>query len=209
MSGRVVAELGRPETAEETAARKAENSRRHRANQTLRNLVLALAASLGIVLFLVLVVVRPGQLDTIHVDYAKIAAETQGTVSETLASPALPKKWTSNSAQLSKGSDDVRSWYIGLLTPSSEYIGLRQGFEANESWVSAQLDKAVKSGAVTIDGVRWTVYDQRLTVKQPSNYEYSLATTIGKSTYLLYGTASTKDFRTVATAITTQLGENR
>ena len=55
----IVAELGRPETPEETAARKAENSRKRRANQTAFNLIVATIASLGIVLFLVVVVVRP------------------------------------------------------------------------------------------------------------------------------------------------------
>ena len=52
----IVAELGRPETPEETAARKAENSRKRRANQTAFNLIVATIASLGIVLFLVVVV---------------------------------------------------------------------------------------------------------------------------------------------------------
>jgi hypothetical protein len=56
---RIVAELGRPETPEETAARKAENSRKHRENQTLRNLVFALLSSLAVVLVLVLVVGGP------------------------------------------------------------------------------------------------------------------------------------------------------
>ena len=50
---RVVAELGRPETAEETAARKAENSRNHRSRQTVNNLVYSLLATLGIVVVIV------------------------------------------------------------------------------------------------------------------------------------------------------------
>jgi hypothetical protein len=206
---RVVAELGRPETPAETAARKAEASRKHRSNQTLRNLILALLASLGVVLFLVLVVVRPGQLIDSNVDYAKIASDAQGTVSETLASPDLPASWSANAAELSTGSDDVQSWYIGLITPSTQFIGLRQGIDANASWVSDRLEKARKSGETSIGGIRWTVYDQRATVTAPSNFEYSLSATVGKSTYLLYGTASTKDFTTVATALATQLRETR
>ena len=55
---RVVAELGRPETPEETAARQAENSLKHRQRQTVTNLVLALGASLLVVLALVLLVPR-------------------------------------------------------------------------------------------------------------------------------------------------------
>jgi hypothetical protein len=74
VAGRVVAELGRPETPDETAARKAENSRAHRANQTTRNLLLALLASLAIVLFIVLVVVRPGTNLVKSVNYLTVAS---------------------------------------------------------------------------------------------------------------------------------------
>jgi hypothetical protein len=89
-SGRIVAELGRPETPEETAARKAENSRSHRANQTTRNLLLATFASLAVVLFVVLVVVRPAGDLVKTVNYHSVARQAQQTVSETLADPSLP-----------------------------------------------------------------------------------------------------------------------
>ena len=55
---RIVAELGRPETPEETAARRAENSLKHRQRQTVQNLILALGASLLVVLVIVLIVPR-------------------------------------------------------------------------------------------------------------------------------------------------------
>ena len=44
---RVVAELGRPETAAETAARKAESSRVYRSSQTTRNLIAALLVTIA------------------------------------------------------------------------------------------------------------------------------------------------------------------
>ena len=73
----IVAELGRPETPEETAARKAENSRKRRANQTAFNLIVATIASLGIVLFLVVVVVRPNPEPAPGIEYVTIAAQSQ------------------------------------------------------------------------------------------------------------------------------------
>ena len=42
---RVVAELGRPETPDETAARKAASSAAYRSSKTVRNLVVALLVS--------------------------------------------------------------------------------------------------------------------------------------------------------------------
>src|SRR5690606_28187846 len=57
----IVAELGRAETPQETAERKAAASATRRTNQTALNLFIAVLASLAIVAFLVMVVVRPDQ----------------------------------------------------------------------------------------------------------------------------------------------------
>jgi hypothetical protein len=206
---RIVAELGRPETPEETAARKAENSRRHRANQTLFNLVLALAASLAIVLFLVLVVVRPSTDSSPRVDYQKVAADAQPTVSETLASPTLPAGWSANSARLRKGSDGVLSWTIGFITPTPQYIGLVQGVKANPSWISNQLCGARSTGEETIDGIEWTTYDRPSASARACNeaddYAFSMTTTRGDSTYVLHGSAKDSEFHTLAGALAAQL----
>jgi len=201
---RIVAELGRPETPEETAARKAESSRRHRSNQTLLNLVLALAASLGIVLFLVLVVVRPSMDPAPNVDYQKLAADAQPTVSEPLASPSLPKSWSANAARLKTGSDGIVTWYIGFITPAPQYIGLVQGIKANPSWVAAQLESARATGTETIGGIDWTVYDQRDSGKTDT---YALAATVHGSSYVLHGSADVAEFHTLASALATELNQ--
>jgi hypothetical protein len=202
---RVVAELGRPETPEETAARKAEASRKHRSNQTFLNLVLALAACLAIVLVLVLLVVRPTLDESPRVAYQKLAAAAQPTVSDTLAAPALPKGWTANASRLEKGSDGIVSWYIGFVTPAPQYIGLVQGLEANTTWVSVRLNNAKPTGSTTIDGIHWTVYDQRETSKDPGNFAYSMSATVGASSFVLHGSADTAEFRVVATSLAAQL----
>lgn len=202
---RVVAELGRPETPEETADRKAEASRRHRANQTFLNLVLALAACLAIVLVLVFVVVRPSLNEAPNVDYQKLAADAQPTVSETLAAPTLPKGWTANAARLEKGPDGIVSWYVGLVTPAPQYIGLVQGLRANPSWVSARLGNSRSTGTTTIDGIEWTLYDQRGTSKAPGNFAYAMSATIGASSFVLHGSADPTEFHTVAMALAAQL----
>lgn len=202
---RIVAELGRPETPEETADRKAEASRKHRANQTFLNLVLALAACLVIVLVLVIIVVRPSLDESPRVDYQKLAADAQPTVSETLAAPELPKGWTANAARLEKGSDGIVSWYIGLVTPAPQYIGLVQGLKANTSWVSAQLNNSRATGTTTIDGIEWTLYDQRDTSKDPGNFAYSMSATVDASSFVLHGSGDTAEFHTVATALAAQL----
>jgi hypothetical protein len=203
---RVVAELGRPETPEETAARKAENSRKHRANQTLRNLVFALLASLAVVLALVLVVVRPDGAPRQAVDYRGDAADSQPQVDATLAAPPLPSGWSANDDGLATGSDSVVAWSVGLITPSTQYIGLVQGIDANPTWVANELQNKRSTGTTSIGGLDWTVYDRR-SDENPGNFAYSLSTVIGPSSIVLHGTASRTEFETLAAAVAAQLDE--
>ena len=196
----IVAELGRPETPEETAARKAENSRKHRANQTLRNLLWSLLASVVLMLLIVLVVVRPDQPAREPVDFAEVAAEAQPTIDEPLAVPAVPSQWKSNSADLGQSKDGVSTWYIGFITPSAEFIALSQGIDANPTWLLTLLDQHLATGTETVDGREWTVYDNR-DGDDPGNLAYAMVTESGDSTYVLYGTADTNEFRTLAGSV--------
>jgi hypothetical protein len=202
---RVVAELGRPETPEETAARKAENSRKHRENQTLINLVYSLVATLAVVLVLVLVVVRPEAPPRAPVNYGLIAKQNQPDASQTLIVPILPPEWTANSATLETGTDGITSWYIGLLTPSQQFIAMTQGIEANPTWVATLLNSSISTGSEDIEGIKWQVFDNRDATSNgeavPGNLAYAMVATVGANTYILNGTADTNEFRTVATTI--------
>jgi hypothetical protein len=199
-SPRIVAELGRPETPAETAARKAENSRAHRANQTTRNLILALLASLAIVLFIVLVVVRPSANLVKTVNYRTVAAQAQPTVDQTLAAPPLPNGWHSNAAALQAGSGDVSTWYVGLITPKQQFIGIEQGNHTPDTWAGSLLGKAQATGHETIGGLDWTIYDQR-NLANTGNYAYALAANDGPVHLVLHGSAANAEFDELAAAV--------
>ena len=203
----IVAELGRPETPEETAARAAENSANHRNRQTVNNLVYSLIATVALVAVIVLVVPRGNPTASAPaVDFAAVAAQGQGSEPDRLLVPKLPSGWTSNNAELrTRTPDGVDSWYVGLLTPSKQYIGITQGFTANESWTSEQVNRSMIKGTRTIDGVRWDVYDNRTSSTDHGNVAYALATTAGKSSIVVFGTAADADFRTVAGALSGQI----
>ncbi len=136
----VVAELGRPETPEETAARKAADSRRHRAKQTFRNLLYSLIVTVATVAVIVALVPRSNTTILPDVDYGAAAAEAQGGFPQTLVVPDLPTAWKSNDAEIRPaGRDGVAVWYIGLITPSNRYIGISQGIDANPTWLDETL----------------------------------------------------------------------
>lgn len=199
-SGRIVAELGRPETPEETAARRAETSRAHRANQTTRNLILALLASLVVVLFIVLVVVRPSDNLVKPVDYRSVAAQAQQGVSQRLVDPRLSKAWSANDAEFKSGSGKTVTWYLGFITPGQQFIAVEQGIHVNDNWVTSLLGKARVTGHTRIDGITWAVYDQRHAAN-PGNFGYSLAGTVDGSDIVLHGSADDAEFSQLATAV--------
>lgn len=202
----IVAELGRPETTEETFERR-ENARAlRRQHQTAINLILSLVASLGIVLALVAVVARPSTNTTQqHVDYRHVAAQA-AVPGATLAAPALPDTYWSNRADYAdKATDGVNVWTVGLITPDHQYIGIHQGFHANPTWVSEQVSQESPTGTRTIAGTKWTVYDRRADGSSAGNLAYALVAIFPKSTVVLAGTADDRSFTQVASAVSAQL----
>jgi hypothetical protein len=199
----IVAELGRPETPDETAQRKAETSRKHRAGQTTFNLIVALIASLGVVLFLVVVVVRPDPAPTAGVDFAATAEQAQADAEAPLIVPTLDSGWSANAARFETVAA-VPTWYIGFITPTTQFIALNQGIGANDTWLATVLDEAEITGVVTIEGVQWDVYDQRES-EDPGNHAYSMSTEASGFTIVLHGTAPTAEFDELAASIALDL----
>lgn len=199
---RVVAELGRPETPEETFLRKEENSRTYRSRKTVNNLVLSLLVTVVAAFVLVLLVPRSDTAIEPDVDYGAVAAQLQPSVDEPLANPELPAAWRSNAATWRPGANDhVPSWYIGLLTPKNGFIGLTQAFDANPTWLSQQVKDAPATDTVTIGGMEWDVYRNPAKQGDRGNFDYALVARAGASTYLLIGTASTPEFAVLANAV--------
>jgi hypothetical protein len=205
----VVAELGRPETTEETATRKADASKRYRASKTMNNLWFSLIVTVGIVLLIVFMVPRDDSPRTQSVDYVAAATEAQESFPVPLAIPELSKEWTSNAAESRSSSiDDVTAWYMGFITPDKQYLSLTQAVGANPSWLSDQLERTKSTGQISVDGVDWTVYDNRDASTDVGNVEYALTTESGATTFVIAGTASpdeTADFAsTIAETVQNQ-----
>ncbi|MBM7505378.1 DUF4245 family protein [Agromyces aurantiacus] len=207
---RVVAELGRPETPEETAARKADDAVKRRQRQTVKNLVGSLVATLAVVAVIVLLVPRSDAPIERDIDVAAVAAQAQVGIEQQLAVPELPEGWRSNDASLrTREADGVTAWYAGYLTPSDEYAGMYQGLSANPTWTAALLANTIATGVVTIDGVEWTVYDNRESDADVGNARYGLVAEAGESTFVLLGTADPEEFDTLARAIVPAIDAQR
>ena len=202
---KIVAELGRPETPEETIARKQENSRLYRSRKTINNLVFSLLVTVGLVAAIYFLVPRADGEPNWQVDYVAQSEIASQSLGEPLLVPAMPELWRANAAELRNAANgQVTSWYIGFITPKDKFIAFNEAFDANATWVANELKDYPATGTKNIDGQEWTVYDNR-SYKEAGNVQYAMVTTLGRSTVVLYGTADDAEFDQLATSITADL----
>ncbi|MGO1570745.1 MAG: DUF4245 domain-containing protein [Canibacter sp.] len=201
----VVAELGRPETPEETAARKAEDSRLYRQRKTVNNLVLSLIVCLAVMFAFVLLVPQgTGDYLERNVDVHELAVQAGPSAGLALANPETPDGWLAKQAELRFSKDDqVTYWYIGYNTPDKAYAAVVQGFDsemqpADARWTAQRLETKASTGTTVLDGHEWTVYDHQNDSPDDSNVLYGLSIKLDQSTLIVSGTATQQEIESLA-----------
>lgn len=205
---RVVAELGRPETPDETAARKAESSRVYRSSQNVRNLVAALLATLAVVVVIIFAVPRGTPPAREPVDVAAAAARIAEAEGRTVIAPRMDG-WVVNRAGI-EGNGSVRAFTV-VYTPAGDdergFLRVAQGFDADPSWPARVLSGSAPEDTVSIDGITWDRYD--LDPDRTGNISVALATTAGTDTVLVYGAADDDALEKTARSVTDQISALR
>lgn len=203
----VVAELGRPETPEETATRKAEFSRAYRSSQTIRGLVAALIATLAIVAVIVFAVPRGEPASPRTIDVAGIAADVEATMDSPVIVPEDDDFWRVNAAGLTSGATVV--WDV-TLAPASEnergFVKFAQAFDADSSWAPQRLNGIAPTETTTIGGLEWDVYSLG-DAGAKQNLTYAIGTQAGDDYVLLYGSRSAASTAELAESLVPQIRE--
>lgn len=201
----IVAELGRPETPEETAARKAASSKAYRSSQTVRSLVAALIVTLAIVTVIVLAVPRGEPATTREIDVVGIAADVESSMDRPVIVPDLADLWRVNTAELTSGATVV--WDV-TLAPSAEdergFIKLAQAFDADSSWAPQRLNGTAPTDTTSIGGLEWDVYDLG-DAGAKQNLTYAIGTQAGDDYLLLYGSRSADSTAELADSLVPQI----
>ncbi|WP_243224724.1 DUF4245 family protein [Microbacterium sp. CIAB417] len=200
----VVAELGRPETPEETATRKAASSQAYRSSQTFRHLIAALILTLGVVAVIVFAVPRGEPAARDDIDVAAIAADVETAMDGPALVPELDDFWRVNAAELTGGATVV--WNITVAPADEEergFIRIAQAFDADASWAPQMLDGFASTSTVTIDGREWDVYD--IGDRGSANVSYALGTQAGSDYVLLFGSRSPESTAGLAESLSPQI----
>lgn len=199
---RVVAELGRPETADEAAARKAESSRVYRSSQTFRNLIAALVVTLAVVAVIVFAVPRGTPADQPAIDVPALAADASAAYGRTIVVPQVPAEWRVNGASVQGDADPA--WTVVYVPDASGYLRVAQGFDVGVDWDARVLKGAAADGTVTIDGIPWLRYE----VADPAasgNVSYALGTGAGSDRVLIYGSTDAATAAVAASGLSEQI----
>jgi len=198
-----VAELGRPETPEETQARIAKARAERRGRQTVRNLVGSLVASLGVMALLIFVVVRPDTSLVETIDWEEVASQAAIQLPAAPVVPTLSPEWTSNRAEITQAAGAEIVWSVGLISADQGFVFIDQGFQADRQWVGVRTRQALSTGDVSLGDtsapVIWVEYDRRANNSQ-SNYAYLLVHSTDTSTIVVGGTRA-EAVTEVATAV--------
>ena len=200
---RVVAELGRPETPDETAARKAESSRIYRSSQNTRNLIAALLVTLAVVAVIIFAVPRGAPPAAEPIDVAAVAEGIESAEGRTVLVPEVPDEWIVNRASIE--GDSVSAWTIVYVPDESAgFLRITQGFDADPAWSTRVLSGASVDGTVMIDGVEW----ERYSIPDPAragNISAALSTSAGADIVLVYGSTDEATLEQAAASVADQV----
>lgn len=202
---RIVAELGRPETPEETAERKAASSKAYRSSQTVRSLIAALLATLAILAVIIFAVPRGEPATAEKIDVAAIASDVEKTVDGGVIVPELDDFWRVNAAELESGATVV--WDITLAPAADDergFVRMAQAFDADSGWAPQRLNGTAPTDTTTIGGIEWDVF----TPGDPAanqNITYALGTQAGDDYVLLYGSRSSDSTAELAESLVPQI----
>jgi hypothetical protein len=200
---RVVAELGRPETPDETASRKAESSRIYRSSQNTRNLVAALLVTLAVVAVIIFAVPRGAPPAADPIDVAAVAQSIESAEGRTVLVPEVPEEWLVNRASIE--GDSTAAWTIVYVPDeTSGFLRFAQGFDADPAWTTRVLSGASVDSTVTIDGVEW----DRYAIADPSragNVSAALSTQAGDDIVLVYGSTDDATLELAAASVADQI----
>lgn len=195
---RIVAELGRPETAQETADRKAASSQAYRSSKTFRNLIAALLITVALVAVIYFGVPRGALPELEPVDVATVAESASESLGQPLLVPVAPENWRANSARI-EGS----MWRV-VYAPPSGFVRVAQGFDADETWPTRILGGFAPTGTVTVDGIAWDEYRIPAAARTDA-VSYALSTNAGADTVLIYGDMTAAVGATAAEGVADQI----
>lgn len=184
-----------------------DSAARHRARQTVINLCLALGASVGLVVTLVLIVPRDDSNRVKEVDYTTISQKAKVDSGFEVITVNPPTNWWSNNAALTTNNiDTVPVFKAGFVGSDIKYIGYTQAFNANPTWLALSLNGKVITGEYSSKHYKWDIYESIVENNPKKTMDYLMVLNYKAQDYvLLYGVADQIEFKSFTDSIDKEL----
>ncbi len=180
-----------------------DSAAKHRAKQTLRNLILSLIACLGLVLAIVLIVPRDDSNRIQQVGYKASAAQAASASGEEILAPEIPQGWWANRTNwVANPADGVAYWKVGFVGPKNQWIGMTQAFEVNPTWIALLSKNHLPNTESQVGFENWTKW----VLAEGSEGEKTLWTLERDGNLVaLTGSGTEAEFGALGTSIETEL----
>ena len=173
-----------------------------RARQTLINLLLSLAATVGVMVLLVLAVPRDDSNRLQPVDYQSIAEQASSEAPGELLVPTIPVDWYSNAARFqSSAQDGVANWYVGFVGPNNEFVAMTQGLDVNQTWMQLMIESNKPTADVVISGKTWKVFESVRENNPPKSKDYMMVLEYENNAVFVYGVAPRANLEDLASQL--------
>jgi hypothetical protein len=178
-----------------------DSAARHRARQTVINLILALGASIGLVVTLVLIVPRDDSNRIKGIDYTAISQKAKADSSFDVVTINPPE-----SSLTTNNVDTVPVFKAGFVGSDIKYIGYTQAFNANPTWLALSLNGKVLTGTYTSKHYTWDIYESIVENDPKKTMDYIMVLNYKNEDYfLLYGVAEQSEFKSFVDSIDKEL----
>ncbi len=184
-----------------------DSAARHRARQTVINLILALGASIGLVVTLILIVPRDDSSRIREIDYTAASQKAKADSGFEVITITPPEDWWSNNAKLTTNNiDTVPVFKAGFVGSDIKYVGYTQAFNANPTWLALSLNGKVLTKEYSSKHYKWDVYESIIKNEPKKTMDYIMVLNYKDQDYvLLYGVAEDSEFKTFIDSIDEEL----
>ena len=187
-----------------------DSAARHRARQTVINLVLALAACVALVVVITVTLPRNESNRVQAVDYSSVVTRAANSSKLELVNVKLPNNWWCNQAALTTNNiDTVPVFKAGFVGSDTKYIGYTQALNANPTWLALGLNGMTQTVTKTYGSHSWDIYESFVKHDPKKTMDYVMvlkytSKTSNENYILLYGVAEPAEFDFFAKQLTTQ-----
>jgi hypothetical protein len=123
------------------------------------NMVRSLLVIGVIVAALIAIVPRVNNVSQPPVDVAGTSVEIARGSGWPIERPeGLPEGWKATSVRYVRSTDGLMTWHAGYQSPTGNYVALEQTMDATDGWVSAQVNRARRTGDVEAAGKTWETF---------------------------------------------------